>query len=360
MASIGHNVTLLAPTVTFNYWDDAFAYYGLPRSFRIVHLPNLDALNTKLIPGFLAFHISMWSYRRQLRKYFHDHQTDVLYLRSPVVLGEALRSGYPVIVELHTLPWRNRSSFVRQCNQCRLVVCLTTQMRDEIIAWGVDEQRIVLEGDGVDLSAFASLPSVDEAKHQFNLPSDRPVIGYVGSFVTQDTIEKGVRQMIDGLVALKKQGRSFFAFIVGGPERWRKEYEKYARSHGLNEHDVRFGDRIPRSDLPSLLSAFDVCVYPAPASEHPFFTRDTSPLKVFEYMAAGKPIVSADIAPIRDVLDESRAVFFAPGDALSFADAVIQTLDDPSAFVERASNAKKHVQWYGWENRMGRILDATF
>jgi glycosyltransferase involved in cell wall biosynthesis len=181
------------------------------------------------------------------------------------------------------------------------------------------------------------------------------VIGYCGSLVTRDVIEKGVRELIDALALLSKRGTSFQGWIVGGPIEWVERYRRLAEELGLRGQ-VRFEGAVPTADVSSALHACDVLVYPSPASSLPYFLRDTSPLKIFEYLAAGKPIVAADLPPIRDLLSEEEATFCHPGDPASLADALTHVLTNASEAAAKALRGIALVAKHSWEERMGRIL----
>ncbi len=356
LARLGHEVTLVAPTITRNITDDPHEYYGLKPSFTVVHLPNFDALNSKLVPGPLSFEVSMWSYRQHLWHFLRDHQCDVLYARSPVLLRPLIRSGHRVILELHTLPRIAGRFFTRLCNHCDRVVCLTTPMRDDLVRRGVDAARCVVESDGVDLDRYAALPSLTEAKKKWSLPVDRLIAGYVGSLVARNTLEKGVDVFICALSLLHIDGHPVFGWIVGGPEDWQVRYQVLARELGLTEEHIRFHPRVSAADVPAAIAASDLCVYPAPATDHPFFLRDTSPLKLFEYLAAGKPVVCADIPPLRDIVDTDSVELCRPGDPRSLADAIVAIITDPATAARRTEAGREIARRHSWTARMQRIL----
>lgn len=353
LGNLGHNVTLVAPTVWTAITDTPFAYYGVPENFTVVHLAHFDALKSKLVPGKLSFGVSMWLYGRVLRRYLVGNASDVLYVRSSMLLPIVLRTGMPVILELHSLPRRNRAAFVALCNRCRLVVCLTSQQSIELLQMGVSPERVTVEGDGVDPARFAHVPATPDAKNRWGLPSDRPVIGYVGALMTQDTIEKGVGELIAALAILKKRGQRIYGWIVGGPEEAIVSYRALALKLGLSADDGRFQGPVSSSDVPSALAACDVLVYPAPGTPHPYFLRDTSPLKLFEYLASGRPMVCADLPPIRDVVDASVAHLCPPGDSAALADAIAASIAQP---IHNPVRRRELVEHYSWKRRMERIL----
>lgn len=356
LANLGHDVTLITPTVWNAIRESAFAYYGVPETFRILSLRHFDALKSSFVPGCLGFAVSMLFYSRALRWHFRQDSADVLFLRSPLLLRAALECGVPVVLELHALPRWRRRAFVRMCNRCRLVVCLTRAMRDELLRWGVEDHRVTVEADGVNPERFFSMPKPELAKAEWKLPFDMPVIGYIGSLATRDTLEKGVRELVDALALLVRERVPVFGWIVGGPKFWLDRYASRARSLGLTESSIRFQGPIAAKRVVSALAACDVLVYPAPSSDHPYFLRDTSPLKLLEYLAARRPVVCADLPPVRDVVDASVVHLCPPGDPPALAAAIREALERPISNPERRAAI---VDYHSWENRMARIMDVA-
>ncbi len=357
LQKLGHEVTLVCPGVFNDIPEPADRYYAVAPAFTVTPLRHFDASIRRWIPGMLRFYVTLIYYRRALRAYLREHPSDLLYARSPLVLAPLLRSGMPVILELHTLPRWGRRRFVSLCRRSALVVCLTKPMRDVLVSWGMDPARVTVEGDGVDLDRFRNFPSGPEARARWYFVSDRPVVGYIGSLVTQNTIEKGIPELLAAFRLLKEKGIRFHGWIVGGPEQWRRRYEAEAQALGLREGDVRFEGQIAAADVPSALAACDVCVYPAPASSHPYFQRDTSPLKLFEYLAADRRIVCADLPPLRDAVEEDSVIFCKPGDVVSLTKAIECALrEDPS---QKSRERRDLAERYSWEKRMERIIEAT-
>jgi len=356
-SSLGHDVELLCPVVRNNVHDSAASFYGLPESFSVRYLHHFDPTAHPWVPGILWFRITMFFYGRSLTKFLKENSPDLVYVRSPVLLHALVKAKAPVVLELHDLPRYRRKRFMADCNATKRVVCLTTPMRNELTEWGVDEHKIIVEGDGVDIRRFENLPTKDEMRSKWELPKDRAVLGYVGSLVTRNTIEKGIPEVIDALLLLKKRGEKVFGWVVGGPPSWTKRYRKLAYGKGLTGAEIRFIERIPAAEVPSALRACSAFVYPAPKSDHPYFQRDTSPLKLFEYLAAGSPIVCADIPPVHDAVDEESVVFCTPGDSASLADGIIAALAEKGEV--RTQKRKELAQWYSWQNRMRRILDSV-
>lgn len=354
LVRLGYDVTVIAPyrrnAVEANYWD----YYGADLRVKVAYAGWFDAIRSPFLPGVLGLFSMNWMLRRELRRAITSKDFDLLYTRTPALLSALLTSKLPVILELHQLPRRGRRAFVKQCNRCRVVACLTSAMRDALISWGVHPKRVIVEGDAVDLRRFEKLPSREIARKRFKLTTDRLVVGYVGRLKTLG-MDKGVSVMLKAFKELRTKGR-FLGFIVGGPEVDRHTYEAEARALGLGSSDVVFVGEIPARDVPMSLAACDVLAMPFP--DFPHYRHHMSPLKMFEYMAADRPLLTSDLPTVRDVLDESTAIFCEPGDVGSLVQVLEWIADHPAEARERAKKARELVKHHTWEERMKRILKA--
>jgi glycosyltransferase involved in cell wall biosynthesis len=176
---------------------------------------------------------------------------------------------------------------------------------------------------------------------------------YTGQLASMG-LSKGVEVFLVACELLMNAGVPFHAVLAGGPLSVQEKLQSLLSSNLASR--VTFLGHVPHASIPSLLSLASVLVYPAPKSLHPYFLRDTSPLKLFEYMASGKPIVAADLPPLRDVIDESMVAFFAQGDALECARVLEDVLRNPAQASQRAALAKERVLRFTWTMRMQRIF----
>lgn len=350
----GHEVELLCPANEDALPGSPRDLYRIQTDFAVTRLPAKNALNNPFIPGVLAVHVTWASYRQSLATWFHGNKPDLVIARSASVVGPALDYGIPTVLEFHTVPGFFAVGFARAVKRCRLVVALTTPMRDALVKRGVPTGKIVVEPDGVDLVAFTALPARTDAKAQWQLPNDRPVVAYIGSLKSGHDLPKGVEELIEATSLLKATQR-FLLWIVGGPAREIERLQTLAARLGLGAESIRFEGLLPSAKVPQAMAAADLCVYPAPKSNDPFFQRDTSPLKLLEYMAAGVPTVSADLPPVHDLLDDSTTRFCLPGSAPSLANAIAAALNEPQESAKRAAAAKERVTRYTWQARMARI-----
>ncbi len=352
LAALGHDVTIIAPFRRNVVGADFWTYEGVSKAIRLQYVGSFDPIASPFLPGIFGLWWMNATVRHGIRRSVHSAAFDLAYTRSPSLLPALIKTGVPTVLELHQLPRFGRSAFITLCNRCVLIVSLTQSMAAALREWGVDPTKIIVEGDAVNLKKYTTLPSRDIARQTFNLRTDRTVVGYVGRLKTLG-MEKGVETILHGIAKDKR----FFAFIVGGPVSDCRQYRALAASLGLTDHDVHFTGEVPASQVPSALAACDLLAMPFP--DLPHYRLHMSPLKMFEYMASGRPIITSDLPTIRDVLSEETAVFCIPGDVSSFNQALSWMIGHPAEATERASKARSLVERYTWEMRMGRIFERV-
>jgi starch synthase len=112
---------------------------------------------------------------------------------------------------------------------------------------------------------------------------------------------------------------------------------------------------VPHDEVPALLASADIGLAPYSADAPNYF----SPLKLFEYLAAGLAVVGADIPGIRDVVGAHGAVLIPPGDAGRLAEAVARLTADADERARLARTARTLAEEHTWDRRAQRILDAA-
>jgi glycosyltransferase involved in cell wall biosynthesis len=151
--------------------------------------------------------------------------------------------------------------------------------------------------------------------------------------------------------------------IVGGQTNWTQddpdiaELAERARHLGVADR-VELRGHVPYDRVPHALSEASVALLPLP--DEPVARLFTSPLKLFDYMAAGVPIVASDLPALREVLrHEENALLARPGDPDAFAEATRRLLADPGLAVRLGKQARADVSHYSWDAR-ARSLLAVF
>ena len=220
-------------------------------------------------------------------------------------------------------------------------VTITAALRAELEARHGARARLAVIPDGVRIDAARGVREAVEG------PRAEPVVAYAGHLYAW----KGVDVLLEALAHVSKAR----GLIVGGHA---KEPD-LARLKALAAR-LGIGDRVTFTGLvePARVARFlqeaDVLGLPNPASA--ISTRFTSPLKLFEYMAAGRPIVASDLPSIREVLhDEVDALLVTPGDPAAMAAAIERLTADPALSARLAAAALAAVPAYSWDRRAERL-----
>ena len=228
---------------------------------------------------------------------------------------------------------------------------LRVAVSDEV-ASQIDEAspggRTVVVPNGVERGLFAELPSPSSARAAFGLPVDATIVGFTGALRPWH----GIEVALEALTTLAD--RTILAVAGDGP--LRPELEALARRLGVADR-VRWFGRVPHDRIPTFLATVDVAIAPYPELASFAF----SPLKLYEYLAAGVPVVASDVGQVRGVLaDGALGALTTPGDPSELADAIRAVTTNPAPARARAAHARDvALEHHGWEQRAAEILRQT-
>jgi len=274
---------------------------------------------------------------------------DAVYARSylaPVALAE---DGFAVVAETHAHPGAVNpmlDALLRAASDAgpiRVVTTIADLLASDYAARGAAPDRFIVTPDGVDIELFAAPPT-----EPLDLGSGTHVL-YAGSLGAG----KGVATLLDAAPRLADIGVNIHC--VGGDDPHRDTWRDRIRERSLG--NVVFHPRVELRDVPRWLHAADILALPNEAEEPA--SAWTSPVKLGEYLATGKPIIASDIPGVRRWADESALRFFRASDAESLAAAVAAALgEQPDHAERRRAEALRLAQRYSYANRARAMLDA--
>jgi glycosyltransferase involved in cell wall biosynthesis len=368
MAALGHDVELVHPwryqADSSLYEADPFEYYGVRPTFRLRTLSNWDVVRLERhlpelpLRVLTAGHDLGWGLFATWRA--AQSVPDLIYTRSASFAYWAARLGQPCAFEAHLPPSRRTAPLVRGFSRrpaTRAVFALTSYTASDLEAAGVPSQKVAVLPDAADLAAFADVPTRQDARRRLELPLSRPIIGYIGRFETLGK-EKGIGDLVRAMADSELRRLDPLLLCVGGPMAAVPEYLRLAGSLGVPSSAVRFIDRVPNAEVPMWLAAIDVGAMPYPAAEH--YPTAMSPLKLFEYMAAGLPIVATDLPAVREVLsDGDNALLVPPGDARALALTLRRILEHAGLARALGDRARRNATRYTWARRAERALGSA-
>jgi len=350
----GHNVCVVVPDPGIGKplpWDDLAIYYGLNQRFDVEWL-TVD-------PRYRSY-----DYGLKALRYARFWEADLLYTRLPQAAAFASLLNVPTIYEVHDLPsgvlgpWLFRL-FLRGTGARRLVV-ITQSLRKAIekkITSLPDSQFAIIAPDGVDLIRYENLPRPTSAReflkrdYHPQLPVSRFTAGYTGNLYAG----RGVDLILD--IAAQLPDVNFL--LVGGDPQTVEKYHKEAGQRNLE--NILLTGFIPNAILPRYQAACDVLLMPyqqkVAASSGGDIAQYLSPMKLFEYLACGRVIVSSDLPVLREVLNEGNSILLPPDDTEAWIQALISIREDSDKQAVISVQAQKESRSYSWEARAKKIFD---
>ncbi|MDA9993947.1 glycosyltransferase [Burkholderiales bacterium] len=269
------------------------------------------------------------------------------------------RLNLPTIYECHAPPSGLERYFfmnlMRSKNFKRLVV--VSSALSEILKNrypNLKHNQIVVAHDGVDLSQFKSLPSVEEAKMMGGRSLARPIAGYAGHLYSG----RGIELILDCAESLPH----WDFLIVGGTH----DAVAHLRSaiQARDVHNIELLGFVNNIELPSRMAVCDVLLMPYQDKVYVSGGKlDTaswmSPLKMFEYLAMERAIISSDLPVLREVICDRSAILVAPQDSQQWIDA-LRALEARQVRMKLAHQAKNLSKNYDWDSRVSKILHGIY
>lgn len=347
LTKVGHQVRLYIPKAEVEVpWNRLASQYGL-----VTEQPqNLELIWVTRKPFWRTYDYGVKAFRAAKRD-----GVDCVFTRLLQSAVMASLAHVPVYFELHDLPSGNMGpvlfkQFLRGSGQ-KTIVTITQALMDAIEADYRLPYRVqkVVAPDGVDLERFENLPTQEEVRDLLGIPHAFTV-GYTGH------LYHGRGEEI--LLALAKRLREVKFLIIGGREKDISRVQKVIDTQGLdNIHLVGF---VPNTVLPQYQRACDCLLMPyqneIAGSSGGDIAKFLSPMKMFEYLASGKPILSSDLPVLREVLNEKNSILL-PSDELDAWEAAIIKVKNEEAFaIKLALAAKETAKNFSWEQRVISIF----
>lgn len=248
-----------------------------------------------------------------------------------------------LIFEEHTIPGKHARLYQKMLQRVDGICTLTSLMKQEMQAYGIPSEKILVVSDAS--SPFPINISFPEEIHPFQ---ERFKIVYTGHLMAW----KGVHTLAR---ATKFLPESYVCLFVGGLEKDQESFNAFLAEEKL--HACHLLGHFPYGRISEFLASADILVLPNTAKEA-ISAKYTSPLKLFEYLSAGKPIVASDLPSLREILHhDENAWLVAPDDPEALAKGILSLSQDNTRAKRLAQQAKQDSAQYTWENRARRIVE---
>lgn len=339
---------------------ECYAYYGVEDLFRLCALSAPFAPALMKLPAYLPA-AKLLAYLAQAMRDGMSASTErcnVIYTRCATAalampfLYRLLPGPRPLVVfEAHEYPRdRMRAKGLRHVDAIIAITRATAEdLRTEL---GFPADRIFVAPDGVP-DAWLKPIEKEDARQRLGLRTERPLVVYTGRLhpdavpLLFDTAE-GLRDRADLVLV---------GATPGEPSESREALEQLcaqAASRGLVA--MQFVGLVRAEQVRLYQSAADILI--APYSGTLRWARYASPLKIFEYMAAGRPMVVSDLPVLHEVLQHEGAAWFVPAaDGAAMAEGVRTLLDRPDLAAGIGRRAREEAPKYTWSRRAKAVLE---
>lgn len=326
---------VIAQSETDQSVQDEYAFYGVKR-FTIKRLKRRKYL---------------WAYIFAFKAiaYILKNRFDAVVTRDPLLAFLCVVMHKRVVLDLHgeiaqlcgrayrIMKW----DFFRYSKYLNLVAItnsLTTYYKDK---YGVDKSKFTVLADGCTLENYEAYKSIPL------LENDILSIAYVGSL--------GEGRGFDIIQKIAEELPEVIIHIYGGM----REKAVQLLNGGRPSDNIVFHGYVPNSEIPEILSHQDILLLPY-KNRLLAMGEDTgkvmSPLKLFEYMASGRVILSSDLLVLREILNDENSYLVNAEDWNAWVQAIKQVDKNRTIAREKALRAQEDVRQYTWQIRANKML----
>jgi glycosyltransferase involved in cell wall biosynthesis len=377
----GRQVIVAAPLLNKSPWEKQAAIAA-----PVLHVPtagdtNAAVLAIKTFNKTLGLHNTLPSevrrilynkdLPRQLRGQFTDQPPDFVYERASLYstagVQVARELNRPLVVELNAPLAVEQAAYRRSClgdlpaqaerwtlSQADLVLVVSEGLREYVLGLGVDGDRVHVVPNGVDSALFQSKWERKKRAGEATAveTNGAPVLGLVGGLRPWHGVE-----ILPRLIERLKPRHPRIRLVIVGEGPLRADLQRDFGERGLGEH-VHFVGSAPHEEVPDWIGRFDVALAPYAPTEHVFYF---SPLKLFEYMACGVPVVAARLGQIEQVVRHGETgLLYPPGELDQLTAACDRLLADPALRQELGQRAAEEIhRRYTWDQNAARIVELV-
>jgi glycosyltransferase involved in cell wall biosynthesis len=307
--------------------------------------------------------------RRALPRYDLCHEYHTLFSLGPTLACRRLRLPHLLTVDADLLleselvgrpirgiqaalaKWAARLTF----RSATTLICVSAAAKAHFVRqWQIPAAKIAVVPNGVDTAAFSPCDDPRPVRARLGL-TDGPLVMFVGGFQPWH----GLELLVEAFARVAHKRPDAKLLLVGdGPARPAAEAAIASLKLEKNVHITGY---VAHEAMPTWLAAADVAVAPYPALPQELWF---SPLKLYEYMAAGKAIVASAAGQIAEVIEDGHnGRLVRPGDVAELAQAIGELLDDPAGRQELGRAARQQAvsqhSWQVYRQRLESLYTAA-
>ena len=368
--NLGHNVEILVIKKYRQFFlrnsnKKIQKFYGINQNIKIrlfledprkllKRFPRIYQFINKIFRRFPRFN-ELIKPEQRIANYCIKKKIDLTYCRSYLGPYYTIKKNIPTITEIHTNDIDKKDFLtlmtLSKNKNFRVLVTIHEILKQSYSTRGMSRNKILVLEDAVNLEKFDRL--IDDKKKTrkiLKLGTNDKIIMYCGSLKSG----KGISIILETAKRLK----NYKFILVGGTEKNINYWKMLMTKDNL--HNVFFTGFVTPKIVPHYLKSADVLFMPYDLKEknRVMDINTTSPLKLFEYMASKRPIVTTKIPTIEKIVShEEHALLTAPNDIQDIIDNIQRLMNDEKLDKTISENAYRRVKEFTYEKRCKRILD---
>lgn len=352
-ARAGAEVELIVPRLWRRANGAPFSFYEVKPNFKISRVFCLDLM--PILPFHflepITFFLQMLSFSFFAALFVLIRRADerakaVFFSHDYIPLFFASFIAPRIFYDIHHYPGKN---FMYR-RVMRKSFGFATQTRWKIKAlqndFGISEKNVVYWPNGTDVKKFSAALPKEEARKKLGLPLGDKIIVYIGQLFPW----KGVDTLVLAAQRLPPEAK---IYIVGGSTVDVEDLKKRLPEAG--DFRIVFVSFQRHELMPLWCKAADVLVLPNTGKQKVSLYY-TSPMKLFEYLVSGTPLVASNIPSITEIVDNNSAFLAEADNPVSFAEQITRALLNLEEGRKKATQALERGQLYTWDNRAQKIL----
>ena len=268
------------------------------------------------------------------------------------LFSEDWKSEKKSYVDIKNIVWSYLEIFVAK--KADAIIAVSPGIKDILIEKGIDKDKIIVIPNGANTDIFKPINSLatKELQAQYNIGKGDNIVIFVGNMM----LWHGVEYLIKSAPSILKIFPNTKFLIVGnGPIK--EELISMVEKMGISANFI-FTGTVPYEQIPLFINMADLCVAPFIRARNE--RMGLSPIKIYEYLACGKPVVASDIKGIGDLLRNSNAgIAVTPEDPVELANAIIKLLKNEKLRKQMGKNGRKIViNNYNWYHTARRTIEV--
>ena len=351
LADRGHDVLVIAPSQTGKKYKQIDGNYTIARTA------------STIFPYYQNFRICLYP-NLEVKKIIKDFSPDVVHLMGFLMISQAVmkysqRYGIPIVSTNHAMPENlmdNLKSLAPLSRPINYVMkeyivrfhkktdyfTMPTQSALDIFKLSTRKLKIPVEAvsNGIDLSRFSVGKPPKEVIKKFKIPTDKPIVSYVGRV----DAEKHISVLIDAFVRVLKDQDAHMLIVGKGTET--ANLQQQAKNLGIYDK-VTFTGCVTDQEIADLHKVGTVFCMTSPV--------ELQSIAMLEAMASGKPIVSVDAGPLKELCQDGRnGILCQTDNDKEIADAIIRIISDPALAKSMGNESLKIAATHDLQKTLDR------